>query len=293
MEPLKRNTKRARSFLPHASLEFPMSTYAIGDVQGCHDELVALLDRINFDSRRDRLWFTGDLVNRGPRSAQTLRLIMGLESAALVVLGNHDLFLLAHAAGHGKLHKGDTMQEVIDAPDAKSLLGWLARQRLLHAEHGHVLVHAGLLPQWSVNEALSLAREVETTLRAGPEFFAHMRGNKPTQWRDTLEGHDRTRVLINAFTRMRFVKPTGEMEFETKTDVAPRGFLRWDEVPNRQSAQAHIIFGHWASRGLVMQPTLSGLDTGCIWGRTLTAMRLEDRALFSVECLAGTTGYSQ
>lgn len=269
-----------------------MTTWAIGDVQGCHDELVLLLDRINFDARRDRLWFTGDLVNRGPRSADTLRLVRSLGDAATVVLGNHDLFLLAIAAGHGKLHPGDTMQEVLGAPDRDVLLTWLAGRKLVHVEGRHVLVHAGLLPQWSAARARALAGEVEHAILHDPGLFASMRGNHPLAWHDRLAGHDRLRVLINAFTRMRFITPEGQMEFATKTDRAPPGYLSWDAVPGRASAQSHVIFGHWASRGLVLGEAVSGIDSGCVWGRQLTAMRLPDRRLVQVDCLAGARGYS-
>lgn len=269
-----------------------MATYAIGDIQGCHDELVLLLEKITFDAARDRLWFTGDLVNRGPRSAQTLRLIMSLGDAATVVLGNHDLFLLSLAAGHGKLHRGDTMQEVLSAPDGAVLLAWLASRKLAHFENDTLLVHAGVLPQWDVPKVLALAREAEVAIRQDDGFFAVMRGGKPDAWDDSLAGHDRTRVIVNALARLRFITPTGKMEFETKTDVPPKGHLAWDAVLPRKTAGVHVVFGHWASRGLVLKPGVSGLDSGCVWGRQLTAMRLEDRAIFQVDCLAGPGGYS-
>lgn len=269
-----------------------MATYAIGDVQGCHDELVLLLDRIGFDAHRDRLWFTGDLVNRGPRSADTLRLVMSLGDAAVTVLGNHDLFLLATAAGHGKLHRGDTMQEILADPDRDVLLDWLAHQKLAHFEDGTLLVHAGVLPGWNADRVVALSREVEQAIQSDEGLFAAMRGNLPDTWDDRLAGFDRLRTIINALTRMRFVTPDGRMEFGTKTDVAPPGYLPWDEVPGRATAGVHVIFGHWASRGLVQRPGLSGLDTGCVWGRQLTAKRLEDGQLFQVDCLAGPQGYS-
>jgi bis(5'-nucleosyl)-tetraphosphatase (symmetrical) len=269
-----------------------VTTWAIGDVQGCHDELALLLARIGFDRARDRVWFTGDLVNRGPRSTDTLRLVKSLGEAATVVLGNHDLFLLAIAAGHGKLHRGDTMQEVLAAPDRDALLGWLARRALVHLEDGYLLVHAGLLPQWSATRAVSLGREVEHALRHDAGFFASMRGNLPAAWDDALTGHDRLRVIVNACARLRFVTPDGRMEFAAKTEIAPPGYLAWDAVPGRASAGCHVIFGHWAARGLVLGPGLSGLDSGCVWGRQLTAMRLDDRHLVQVDCLAGPGGYS-
>jgi bis(5'-nucleosyl)-tetraphosphatase (symmetrical) len=269
-----------------------MAVYAIGDIQGCHDELVLLLERIAFDPARDRLWFTGDLVNRGPRSAQTLRLIMSLGEAATVVLGNHDLFLLSLAAGHGKLHHGDTMQEVLTAPDRAGLLGWLASRKLAHFENDTLLVHAGVLPQWDVQKVLALAGEAEEAVRSDAGFFAVMRGGEPDAWREDIAGHDRTRVIVNALTRMRFITREGRMEFKTKTDVPPRGHMAWDAVLPRKTAGVHVVFGHWASRGLVLKPEVSGLDSGCVWGRQLTAMRLADRAIFQVDCLAGPGGYS-
>ncbi len=269
-----------------------MATYAIGDVQGCHDELVLLLEKIGFDARRDRLWFTGDLVNRGPQSAATLRLVKSLGDAATVVLGNHDLFLLAIHAGHGKFHAGDTMQEVLQAPDRDELLAWLATRKLAHFERGTLMVHAGVLPRWNAATTLGLAREVETAIVHDPGLFESMRGDFPDAWRESLAGYERLRVLINAFTRLRFITPAGRMEFKTKLDVAPPGHVAWDQAAHRATADVHVIFGHWASRGLVLTANVSGLDSGCVWGRELTAMRLEDRTLFQVACLAGPQGYS-
>ena len=269
-----------------------MATYAIGDVQGCHDELVLLLDKIGFDRQRDRLWFTGDLVNRGPKSAQTLRLIKSLGDSAVVVLGNHDLFLLSLDAGHGKLHAGDTMQEVLAAPDRRELLDWLSRRQMAHYEHGALLVHAGVLPVWDAARVMALAAEVESAIRHDSGLFAAMRGNQPATWDEQLAGHDRLRVIINALARMRFITTGGRMEFTTKTDVPPAGYLAWDQVTPRATAGVHLIFGHWASRGLVLTDHVSGLDSGCVWGRQLSAMRLADRTLFQVDCLAGPQGYS-
>jgi bis(5'-nucleosyl)-tetraphosphatase (symmetrical) len=271
-----------------------MATYAIGDIQGCYDELLLLLDKIGFDARRDRLWFVGDLINRGPKSAQTVRFLRELGEAAVVVLGNHDLFLLMINAGYGKVHRGDTMQEIFDQPDRAELLAWLRSRKLAHYEDGHLMVHAGVLPQWDAPKVAALAREVEHALGHDPALFASMRGNQPDAWDESLAGHDRLRLLINAFTRMRFIKPLVEgagMEFVTKTDTAPPGYLAWYEEPARATRDVHVIYGHWASRGLVLRDNLSGLDTGCVWGRQLTAMRLHDRKLFQVECLAGPRGY--
>jgi bis(5'-nucleosyl)-tetraphosphatase (symmetrical) len=266
-----------------------MPTYAIGDIQGCLDELHLLLDKINFDVRRDRLWFTGDLINRGPKSADTVRFVRSLGDAALTVLGNHDLFLFAIASGHGKFHRGDTMQEILEAPDREDLLAWLRSQPLAHHEDGYLLVHAGVLPQWDAATAAALGREVSDAVRSDPELYAHMRGNQPDAWDDGLVGYERLRVLINAFTRMRFITPLKDgahMEFATKTDTAPKGYLAWYEEPRRATRDTHVIYGHWASRGLVREKNVSGLDTGCVWGRELTALRLEDQKLFHVDCLA-------
>lgn len=268
-----------------------MSTYAIGDVQGCHDELVLLLDRINFDARRDRLWFVGDLINRGPQSAQTLRLIRSFGDAAVSVLGNHDLFMLSAAHGHGKAHKGDTFEEVLTAPDAAELLAWLTHQKLAHFESGWLMVHAGVLPAWDFAQTLELAAEAEHAVRDGDRFFAHMRGNLPAAWSEKLKGTDRLRVIINALTRLRFCTPDGVMDFTTKTEIAPPGHVAWYEVAARRTAGTPVVFGHWAARGLTLHPDLAGIDTGCVWGRTLTALRLEDRKSFEVACLAGMAGY--
>ena len=271
-----------------------MAIYAIGDVQGCFDELLLLLEKIKFDARRDRLWFTGDLINRGPKSAATLRYVRELGDAAVVVLGNHDLFLLMLWAGHGHLHRGDTMQEIFDQPDRAELLSWLTTRKLAHYEQGHLLVHAGVLPQWDARQTVALAGEIEHALASDPALFAHMRGNRPDTWDDSLAGYDRLRLLINAFTRMRFVTPLKQgasMEFVTKSDAAPPGYVAWYEEPRRATRDVHVIYGHWASRGLTLRENLSGIDTGCVWGRQLTAIRLEDRALFQVDCLAGPGGY--
>ena len=272
-----------------------MSTWAIGDVQGCQGELLLLLDKINFDARRDRLWFVGDLINRGPQSVDTLRLIASFGDAAVSVLGNHDLFMLASAAGHGKPHRGDTFGEVLDAPDAAVLLDWVAQQKLAHHEiingHGWLMVHAGVLPAWDVAQTLALAREAEHAVRCDAGFFAHMRGNLPDAWHDKLDGYERQRVIINALTRLRFCTPAGVMDFTTKTEIAPAGHVAWYEAPGRCTARVNIVYGHWAARSLTLHDHLAGIDTGCVWGRELTALRLEDRKVVQVDCLAGAGGY--
>jgi bis(5'-nucleosyl)-tetraphosphatase (symmetrical) len=265
-----------------------MSTYAIGDIQGCYNELRQLLEEIRFDSAQDRLWFVGDLVNRGPGSLQVLRFVKGLGDSAITVLGNHDLHLLAVAEGAAGLHHSDTLDEVLKAPDRDGLLYWLRQQRLLHAEGNYVLVHAGLLPQWSVETAEGLAREVENVLRGNDyaEFFARMYGNNPHGWSDDLDGIKRLRVITNAFTRLRICDAQGEMEFKFKGEVEkiPAGYMPWFEVPGRMSQEATVIFGHWSALGLKVTPNAIALDTGCLWGGPMTAFRLEDRQLFQVNC---------
>jgi bis(5'-nucleosyl)-tetraphosphatase (symmetrical) len=279
-----------------------MATYAIGDVQGCFRALQRLLDRVGFDERADRLWFVGDLVNRGRDSLATLRFVHGLGNAAVTVLGNHDLHLLAVAEGFEKLKRGDTLEEVLHASDRDELLEWLRCRPLMHLEPGvredapglaaldrsYAMVHAGLLPSWSVTRALELAAEVEAALRAPSYrgFLAGMYGNRPERWSDSLTGLERLRVIVNAMTRMRLCTADGVMEFEHKGRPThpPSGYMPWYEVPDRCSADTTILFGHWSALGLVQQPNLFGLDTGCLWGRRLSALRLEDRRLFQVPC---------
>jgi bis(5'-nucleosyl)-tetraphosphatase (symmetrical) len=265
-----------------------MATYAIGDIQGCGTEFRQLLEQIHFDPVRDRLWLVGDLVNRGPDSLGVLRLVKSFGEAAITVLGNHDLHLLAVAEGAAELHRSDTLDEVLHAPDRDELLTWLRSQRLLYAENGYVLVHAGLLPQWTVAQATSLAHEVESVLRGDDyaTFLARMYGNIPHNWDDDLSGYKRLRVVTNAFTRMRICTLQGDMEFKFKGEIAniPQGYLPWYEVPERKSRDATVIFGHWSALGLKIEPRVIALDTGCLWGGPMTAIRLEDRQLFQVPC---------
>ena len=261
-----------------------MATYTIGDVQGCIDELQALLAQLSFSGARDRLWFVGDLVNRGPASLEVLRLVRGLGEKAVVVLGNHDLHLLCVAAGYAKKRDDDTLDELLAAPDAAQLLDWLRTRQLMHVEGGHALVHAGLLPQWSVDKALGLAREAERALRAPAyrDFLAHMYGGAPAAWRDDLTGWDRLRVIVNAMTRLRFCNAGGEMELRAKGAEAPPGFRPWFEL--RPTGELPIVCGHWSALGLKLSKKLIALDSGCVWGGSLTALRLEDRTLFQVPC---------
>ena len=267
-----------------------MATYTIGDIQGCYAELQCLLEKIQFDPIKDQLWFVGDLVNRGPNSLDVLRLVKSLGDRAVAVLGNHDLHLLAVAAGYAKLHHGDTLDEILAAPDRDELLQWLRLRPLLHTADNYVLVHAGLVPQWTVPQAAACAREVENVLRSEnyPEFFAHMYGNSPTSWDDELTGYKRLRVIVNAFTRMRICTSQGEMEFKFKGELEkiPAGYLPWYEVPNRQSRDATVIFGHWSALGLKLEDRVIALDTGCLWGGCLSALRLENRQLFQIACVA-------
>jgi bis(5'-nucleosyl)-tetraphosphatase (symmetrical) len=265
-----------------------MAIYIVGDIQGCYLELRLLLDKIQFDAPKDKLWLVGDLVNRGPGSLDVLRLVKSLGDSAITVLGNHDLHLLAVAAGVAQLHRSDTLDEILAAPDRDELLTWLRQQRLMYVEGNNVMVHAGLLPQWSIKQAAKLAREVETVLRGDDyiKFLEHMYGNTPNSWDDELSGYKRLRVITNAFTRLRICTPEGEMEYKFKGEVEkmPAGYVPWFDVPKRTSQDATVFFGHWSALGLKVTPNVIALDTGCLWGGTLTAMRLEDRQLFQVEC---------
>ena len=270
-----------------------MATYAVGDIQGCCTEFRQLLERIRFDPASDKLWLVGDLVNRGPDSLGVLRLVKSLGDAAITVLGNHDLHLLAVAEGVPELHRNDTLHEVLAAPDRDDLLAWLRAQRLLHTDGDFVLVHAGLLPGWTVAQARQLAREVEAALRGDiyRQFLARMYGNHPNRWEDDLSGYKRLRVITNALTRMRVCTVHGEMEFKFKGEVqdVPKGYVPWFDVPARASANATIICGHWSALGLKITPRIIALDTGCLWGYALSAIRLEDRELFQVPCAASPT----
>jgi bis(5'-nucleosyl)-tetraphosphatase (symmetrical) len=265
-----------------------MAIYAVGDVQGCYAELARLLDDVRFDAAADKLWLVGDLVNRGPESLEVLRLVKSLDDSAITVLGNHDLHLLAVAEGAGELHRSDTLDEILNAPDRDELLNWLRNQRLLYAQDGYVLVHAGLLPRWSVAQAEGLAREVEVALRADSyaTFLARMYGNSPHGWDDSLSGYKRLRVIVNAFTRMRICTKNGEMEFKFKGEIkdTPPGYLPWFDIPGRASANSTVIFGHWSALGLLLKKNVIALDTGCLWGGPMSVIRLDDRQLFQAAC---------
>jgi len=267
-----------------------LATYAIGDVQGCFDALAALLAECEFDPSRDRLWFVGDLVNRGSQSLAVLRFVRGLGDRATVVLGNHDIHLFALAEGFGRRRKDDTFDDVLAAPDRAELLAWLRARPMLHVEAGYAMVHAGLLPAWSIGEARALAAEVETAFRGAGyrEFLAQLYGSKPARWDAGLRGADRLRVIVNAMTRMRFVTADGEMEFHAmgRPDEAPAGYVPWFDAPGRASREVPIVCGHWSALGLALRPDLLALDSGCVWGGSLSAVRLEDRALFQASCAA-------
>jgi bis(5'-nucleosyl)-tetraphosphatase (symmetrical) len=265
-----------------------MPTYAIGDIQGCYDQLRRLLDRLAFDPSADTLWLVGDLVNRGPQSLATLRFVRDLGERAVTVLGNHDLHLLVVAAGVRKPHRGDTLDDILNAPDRDELLAWLRSRKLMHVGSGYAMVHAGLLPQWSIDKAMALAREVELALQGPdcPTLLERMYGNQSDAWDDALTGYDRLRVIINAMTRLRFCDARGRMDFDNKTglDSAPPGFMPWFDVPGRASADTPIVCGHWAALGLRIRDDLVSIDAGCVWGRNLAAVRLEDRRLWECDC---------
>jgi len=271
-----------------------MAVYAIGDVQGCYEPLQALLRTIRFDPARDTLWFTGDLVNRGPRSADVVRFAMGLAERAVTVLGNHDLHLLAVAAGKAKPKKRDTLEDILTAPDRAELLDWLRRRPLLHhdARLNYTLIHAGLLPPWDLADAVRLAREAEAALGrdGGEQFFDHMYGDLPDHWSTELRGHERLRVIVNAFTRLRFCDRDGNMDLRHKGPPGsqPADLLPWFQVPRRRSRALRIIFGHWSTLGAYRGDGVIGLDTGCLWGGRLTAVRLDstEPEFFSVPCAA-------
>jgi len=264
----------------------PMSLYAIGDIQGCHAEFCQLLELIGFSPRDDRLWLVGDLVNRGPDSLAVLREVMALGSSAVTVLGNHDFHLLAVAAGHAKPHRHDTIAPILAAPDRDELLHWLQRRPLVVVEGDLLLVHAGLLPAWTPAAALGLSREVEAMLVGdrADAFLHELYGDAPHAWRDDLRGFDRLRVVVNACTRMRFCTPDGTMEFKEKRGpgMAPPGFRPWFEHEHRASAGKTIVSGHWSTLELKLAPNLLMLDSGCLWGGPLTAVRLDDRRVFQV-----------
>lgn len=271
-----------------------MAVYAIGDLQGCLDPLRRLLDRINFDPAEDRLWFTGDLVNRGPASLETLRFIRGLGSLATCVLGNHDLHLLATAYAESRPRKKrDTLDPILEAPDRAELLEWLRRRPVLNYDPGtgFTLVHAGLPPQWDFGDACTAAAELEATLSGDRfvDFLRQMYGNKPDRWSPDLEGVDRLRYIVNAFTRLRYLRPDGSLEFDNKGPVNRAGerLIPWFRFPGRRSAGLRLVFGHWSTLGEIAHEGAHSLDMGCVWGGRLAALRLDDLQRSCVECGPG------
>lgn len=269
--------------------------YLIGDLQGCCDALDRLLAELGFSPSRDRLHVLGDLVNRGPASLATLQRLRGLGNAATCLLGNHDLHLLAVATGGQRTHRSDTLGEILASPERPALLDWLRHGKLADMAHGWLLVHAGVVPQWTAAQTLALAGEVQAVLQ-GPDlagFMQVMYGNRPARWHDGLAGHDRWRMVLNALTRIRYCTPDGTLEFDTKdgSGVAPPGHLAWFDVPGRLTQDQPIAFGHWSTLGLRNRPDLLSLDTGCVWGGALTAVRVDGgrRDVVQVACPDGLT----
>jgi bis(5'-nucleosyl)-tetraphosphatase (symmetrical) len=263
-----------------------MALYAIGDIQGCHAEFCQLLDLIAFSPASDRLWLVGDLVNRGPESLAVLREVRKLGDAATTVLGNHDFHLLTVAAGHRRPHRSDTLDAILEAPDREELIGWLAAQPLVVVEGERLLVHAGLLPQWTPATALMLSREVQLMLAGdrAHEFLGVLYGDEPRQWTEELAGYDRLRVAVNACTRLRFCTADGTMDFKEKRGAGhtPEGFLPWFAQPDRLSARMTVVCGHWSTLDLMLAPNVLMLDSGCLWGGTLTGIRFPDRQVIQV-----------
>jgi len=267
-----------------------VTRYAVGDVQGCDEELRALLARLNFRADRDQLWLVGDLVNRGPGSLATLRLVRALGDNAVVVLGNHDLHLLALAHGAARRRKSDTLDEVLAAPDRDALIDWLIARPLAHAQHGDLMVHAGVVPQWTVELTVALAAQVSAQLQRDPRaLFANMYGNEPDHWDAGLAGMERLRFIINVLTRLRVCTADGRIDVTVKGKPPPLSSpLRpWFEHAARRSREARVIFGHWSALGLVQRAGVVGLDTGCVWGGALTALNLDAEApAVSLGCAA-------
>ena len=268
----------------------PGMNYLVGDLQGCCDAFERLLAEIGFSPSRDRLLVLGDLVNRGPASLRVLQRLRGLGNAATCLLGNHDLHLLAVAEGVRRAHRSDTLDDILAAPDRDAWLDWVRTRPLAAMQDGWLCVHAGVAPSWSADRTLALAAEVQALL-AGPDLggFLHvMYGNEPRRWHDDLQGADRWRFVVNVLTRIRFCSAEGELEFDTKdgADAAPAGFMPWYAVPGRATAGQPIAFGHWSTLGLIDRPDLLAIDTGCVWGGTLTAVRVDGgrRQVVQVPC---------
>ena len=262
-----------------------MAIYAVGDIQGCHDELRALLDAVRFDPEQDKMWFVGDLVNRGPKSLKTLRFIKSMGGAAVCVLGNHDLHLLALAITGSAATSSDDLDKILQADDCDELIDWLRHQPLAHYSKNlnTLMVHAGVIPQWSVKDVIARSAEVEKVLRGKhPEKFLNaMYGKKPNEWSDELTGNDRLRFITNCLTRTRFLDKKNRLDFDEKLGpkTAPDNLTPWFQAKKRKTADSRIVFGHWSTLGLMDKPGLLALDTGCAWGGALTAIRLDGPAI--------------
>ncbi|GAD03969.1 symmetrical bis(5'-nucleosyl)-tetraphosphatase [Agarivorans albus] len=270
-----------------------MATYFVGDIQGCLDELIALLKQCKFSTKKDQLWLAGDLVARGPKSLETLRFVKELGSAAQVVLGNHDLHLLAVANGIHRAKRRDKIQDLLEAPDKNELLYWLRQQPLIkkHPDFDVVMVHAGIYPKWKVSKALKLGKEVHKQL-SGNDYLSllkNMYSNEPAHWSDELVGYDRLRCIINVFTRMRYCFPDASLDFESKLPPNKNtnpNLKPWFEIPGKHLKETHIVFGHWAAlMGKSKHDLVSGLDTGCVWGNHLSMLRWEDQRMYTQDCL--------
>lgn len=269
-----------------------MSTYVVGDIQGCLQPLKCLLKKVCFNPDKDMLWSVGDIVNRGPRCLKTLRYLYAMRDNLVLVLGNHDLHLLALAAGVRTASRSDTLDKILKAPDRDTLLTWLVRRPLVHHEHDHTMVHAGIPPQWSVQDALERSREVETVLQSPQciEFFRQMYGNDPLAWSDELTGMTRLRVITNYLTRMRYCTRDGVLDLDSKGPAPNTGkkVSAWFSHPERKTANDRILFGHWASiEGQTDTPMAIGLDTGCVWGGSMSLYELETGRRTSCQCHEG------
>ncbi|NRB65710.1 MAG: symmetrical bis(5'-nucleosyl)-tetraphosphatase [Saprospiraceae bacterium] len=267
-----------------------MTTYAVGDIQGCFDSLVALLELVDFSASRDTLWVAGDLINRGPKNLETLLFLENLGDSCKIVLGNHDLHFLATQSGLYKRKPKDTFHDILDSQHSAFLADWLKQQPLVYFdEHlNYLMVHAGIPPQWSRKQALKRAKEVSQALRtAALSFYSAMYGNTPEKWQSTLTGNTRLRMITNYFTRMRFCTSKGKLELKTKTasDDAPKGFAPWFDHKNHKCRKENILFGHWAALlGKTGHPHFIALDTGCVWGNKLTLFNLQSREKHQVDC---------
>ncbi|MCE9625725.1 MAG: symmetrical bis(5'-nucleosyl)-tetraphosphatase [Deltaproteobacteria bacterium] len=266
-----------------------MSTYAIGDIQGCYLTLTRLLEQFAFDPTQDRLWLVGDLVNRGPRSLEVLRWARALGDRVVAVLGNHDLHLMARYHGVTGEKKRDTLDEILAAPDRDSLIDWLRHRPLFHREGNLALVHGGLDPAWDIATSEALAEEAQRALsgKKTKEALAALYSGKPDRWNSAFRGSERLRAILNIFTRIRVCRSDGRLNFEFKgaPEASPSGYFPWYSIPERKGKEAKIVFGHWAALGLRILPEVCAIDSGCVWGRSLSALRLEDGTVFQEPCV--------